>query len=57
MKQRKDCIDGTETYMSTELNMVDKSMKEIFGLSADAQASPELENFQMMTDRPFIMKQ
>ena len=34
--------DGTETYMSTELNMVDKSMKEIFGLSADAQASPEL---------------
>ena len=34
--------DGTEIYMSTELNMVDKSMKEIFGLSADAQASPEL---------------
>ena len=34
--------DGTETYMSTELNMVDKSMKEIFGLSADTQASPEL---------------
>ena len=31
--------DGTEIYMSTELNMVDKSMKEIFGLSADAQAS------------------
>ena len=28
--------------MSTELNIVDKSMKEIFGLSADAQASPEL---------------
>ena len=34
--------DGTEIYMSTELNMVDKSMKEIFGLSADTQASPEL---------------
>ena len=34
--------DGTEIYMSTELNMVDKSMKEIFGLSADIQASPEL---------------
>ena len=34
--------DGTEIYMSTELNMVDKSMKEIFGLSADAQANPEL---------------
>ena len=34
--------EGTEIYMSTELNMVDKSMKEIFGLSADAQASPEL---------------
>ena len=33
--------DGTEIYMSTELNMVDKSMKEIFGLSADTQASPE----------------
>ena len=32
--------DGTEIYMSTELNMVDKSM--IFGLSADTQASPEL---------------
>ena len=34
--------DGTEIYMSTELNIVDKSMKEIFGLSADTQASPEL---------------
>ena len=34
--------DGSEIYMSTELNMVDKSMKEIFGLSADTQASPEL---------------
>lgn len=34
--------DGTEIYMSIELNMVDKSMKEIFGLSADTQASPEL---------------
>lgn len=34
--------DGTEIYMSTELNMVDKSMKEIFGLSVDTQASPEL---------------
>ena len=34
--------DGTEIYMSTELNMVDKSMKEIFGLSEDTQASPEL---------------
>lgn len=34
--------DGTEIYMSTELNMVDKSMKEIFGLSADTQASPDL---------------
>lgn len=34
--------DGTEIYMSTELNMVDKSMKEIYGLSADTQASPEL---------------
>ena len=28
--------------MSTELNMVDKSMKEIFGLSEGTQASPEL---------------
>ena len=34
--------DGTEIYMSTELNMVDKSMKEIFGLSEGTQASPEL---------------
>ena len=34
--------DGTEIYMSTELNMVDKSMKEIFGLSECTQASPEL---------------
>ena len=34
--------DGTEIYMSTELNMVDKSMKEIFGLSGGTQASPEL---------------
>ena len=34
--------DGTEIYMSTELNMVDKSMKEIFGLSEGIQASPEL---------------
>ena len=34
--------DGTEIYMSTELNMVDKAMKDIFGLNADVQASPEL---------------
>lgn len=34
--------DGTETYMSTELNMIDKSLKEIFGLSEGSQASPEL---------------
>ena len=34
--------DGTEIYMSTELNMVDKSMKEIFGLCEGTQASPEL---------------
>ena len=34
--------DGTEIYMSTELNMVDKSMREIFGLSEGSQASPEL---------------
>lgn len=34
--------DGTEIYMSTELNMVDKSMKEIFGLSEGTQAGPEL---------------
>ena len=34
--------EGTEIYMSTELNMVDKSMKEIFGLSEGTQASPEL---------------
>ena len=34
--------DGTEVYMSTELNMVDRSMKEIFGLSDGSQASPEL---------------
>ena len=34
--------DGTEIYMSAELNMVDKSMKEIFGLSEGTQASPEL---------------
>ena len=34
--------DGTEIYMSTELNMVDKAMKGIFGVSADTQASPEL---------------
>ena len=34
--------DGTEIYMSTELNMVNKSMKEIFGLSDSSQASPEL---------------
>ena len=34
--------DGTEIYMSTELNMVDRSMKEIFGLSEGSQASPEL---------------
>ena len=34
--------DGTEIYMSAELNMVDKSMKEIFGLSDGTQASPEL---------------
>ena len=34
--------DGTEKYMSTELNMVDRSMKEIFGLSEGSQASPEL---------------
>ena len=34
--------DGTEIYMSTELNMVDKYMKEIFGLSEGTQASPEL---------------
>lgn len=35
-------MDGTEIYMSTELNMVDKSMKEIFGLSEGSQASSEL---------------
>ena len=28
--------------MSTELNMVDKAMKDIFGLNADVQASPDL---------------
>ena len=41
--------DGTEIYMSTELNMVDKSMKEIFGLSEGTQASPELSDDERQT--------
>ena len=34
--------DGTEMYMTTELNMLDRSMKEIFGISEGSQAGPEL---------------
>ena len=29
-------------YMTTELNMLDRSMKEIFGISEGSQAGPEL---------------
>ena len=34
--------DGTEMYMTTELNMLDRSMKEIFRISEGSQAGPEL---------------
>ena len=35
--------DGTEMYMTTELNMLDRSMKEIFGIYVRvSQAGPEL---------------
>ena len=36
---------------------VDKSMKEIFGLSADAQASPELGRTSDDDRQTYIMKQ
>ena len=34
--------DGTEIYMTPELNMIDKALKDIFGLSEGVQAAPEL---------------
>lgn len=34
--------DGTEMYMSTELNMLDKALQDIFGLNMEVQASPSL---------------
>lgn len=34
--------DGTEMYMTTELNMLNSSLKDIFGLSEGVQANPEL---------------
>lgn len=34
--------DGTEMYMSTELNMLDKALQNIFGLNMEVQASPSL---------------
>ena len=34
--------DGTELYMTPELNMIDKALKDIFGLSEGVQAAPEL---------------
>ena len=34
--------DGTELYMTPELNMIDKALKDLFGLSEGVQAAPEL---------------
>ena len=34
--------DGTELYMTPELNMIDKALKDLFGLSEGVQAVPEL---------------
>lgn len=34
--------DGTEMYMSAELNMLDKALQDIFGLNMEVQASPSL---------------
>lgn len=34
--------DGTEMYLTTELNMLSKSLKDIFGLTEGVQANPEL---------------
>lgn len=34
--------DGTELYMTPELNMIDKALKDLFGLSESVQAVPEL---------------
>lgn len=34
--------DGTEIYMTTELNMLNKSLKDIFGLNPGVQADPSL---------------
>ena len=34
--------DGTEIYMTPELNMIDKALKDLFGLSEGVQAVPEL---------------
>lgn len=34
--------DGTEMYLTTELNMLSKSLKDVFGLTEGVQANPEL---------------
>lgn len=34
--------DGTEMYLTTELNMISRSLKDIFGLTEGVQADPEL---------------
>lgn len=34
--------DGTEMYLTTELNMISRSLKDIFGLTEGIQADPEL---------------
>ena len=36
--------DGTEKYMSTELNMVDKAMKDLFGQNEEVQADASLSD-------------
>ena len=36
--------EGTEKYMSTELNMVDKAMKDLFGQNEEVQADASLSD-------------